>query len=72
MTEQRRYGYLDMPADYSDVAAYPIRAICPHCQRRHYVLAEDAGGCRQGIPLVDDLCSEYDGVEHIDNRQHEW
>jgi hypothetical protein len=72
--QQQRYGYLDMPPGFSDISTHLVRAVCPNCGRWHYVLAEEAGGCptNEDIPLVDDLCSEYDGVEYIDNRQHEW
>jgi hypothetical protein len=71
-----RYGYHDMPDNYSDVADWDVKAICPGCRRRHYAPREGARVNWQTNPttgwIADDLCSEYDGIEYIDNRQHEW
>mgnify|MGYP001560907210 CR=1 FL=1 len=65
-----RYGYQDMPEEYSDVDASPREAICFRCGRSVYMPSEE---CWQeaGRTLCDDLCSEYDD-EHPDTRQNEW
>jgi hypothetical protein len=66
-----RYGYHDAPENYTDIGTHTVKAICVGCGRRQYEIRE---GCWiEGDQMVtDDLCSEYDGIEHIDTRQHEW
>ncbi len=53
-----RYGYLDMPENYSDVNSTQIEAICPNCGRKWVTLREEAWEDENGQLLADCLCSE--------------
>lgn len=67
-----RYGYHDMPENYSDIGTQERRAVCPTCCRRWFATVEET---RKGQPdgpwFADDMCSEYDG-ERVDTRSNEW
>ena len=58
-----RYGYLDMPDDYSDVSYWQVQATCCECGRQVTVCREDCWLDDHDQLVTNCMCSEGDQAE---------
>lgn len=58
-----RYGYLDMPENYTDIGYQQVIAACAYCGQEIQVMREDCWTDDNGNLLTDCMCNEVDENE---------